>query len=443
MAFADILHRASWRGVPFALELGSGRYGRRKVRHDYPYRDEVWLEDQGKLPREFRLTGFIVGDSAVYGGGDVIGQIKRMERAAEQVGAGLLVHPTRGHITVELLDLVITERWDEGNVAELQFSFVQGGKQQFPTLGPNRGGLVGLAAGRVDRAGLSAFTTRLAGPLKNGLDAVTAVAATAREWTDKIRTLSRDATSLYGTVSQLGGADFGRFFNGRNSGFLSGLVSPYAGAGSVGDLIALGSSLRATVASAADLVGARIGSLGTASDPVAIAASAQSVVAALQASAADPQDGVRILAALADFAPTGAMARTLGGEAASDLFRRASAAAIARVSATYAPASADDAHAVRARVLGPIEIAIARAGETGADEVFSTLRDLRKAVVDDLGARGGSLARLETLDLAAPRPSVVIAQQRYLDAGREAELVTQAVPIHPFFMPTRFKALSA
>src|SRR4051812_41603019 len=101
--YADRLHRASWRGVPFAMETGQARYGRRKVRHDYPNRDTVWLEDQGVLPREFRLRGFLVSNSAIYGGGDVITQIARMASAGEAKGPGSLVHPTRGRMTVDLL----------------------------------------------------------------------------------------------------------------------------------------------------------------------------------------------------------------------------------------------------------------------------------------------------------------------------------------------------
>jgi prophage DNA circulation protein len=37
---------------------------------------------------------------------------------------------------------------------------------------------------------------------------------------------------------------------------------------------------------------------------------------------------------------------------------------------------------------------------------------------------------------------VVIAAQRYDDANRGPELVTQADPIHPWFMPTLITVLS-
>jgi prophage DNA circulation protein len=442
MAWTDKLQRASWRGVPFGLDSAQARYGRRHAEHVYPYRDDGWLEDQGKLPREFRLLAFLIGDSAVYGGGDVLGQLKRMERAAEQEGPGVLVHPTRGRLAVTLLDLVISERWDEGNYFELQFSFRRSGEKAFPTLLRNLSTLVGSAAGLADAAGLGDFVARVAGPLQQGLGSAADIAQTASEWVDRIQDLARDATGLYGTLSQLGGADFGRFFNGRNAGFLAGLSSVYAGASSVDDLIALGSDRRAAVDAASAAIQTAIAEVGVASDAAAVATSVQAAVASLQAATADPQDGVRVLADLAEFQPAAGAAQSVAGQATSDLFRRSATAALARVSATYAPASSDDAHAVRARVLGPVDAAVARAGVTGADEVFKAFRGLRKAVVDDLGARGGALARLVDVRLPASLPAVVIAHRRYGDASREAELVTQAGPRHPWFMPTTFRALA-
>lgn len=443
MSWADKLHRASWRGVPFGLDFGQAQVGRRVARHDYPYRDTAWLEDQGKLPREFRLVGFLISNSAIYGGGDVRDQVRRMERACEREGSGILVHPTRGRIAVTLAaPAVFSERGDEGEYFEVQFHFVRSGEKVFPTALRNLSSLVGKAAGLADAAGLGDFVARLAGPLQQGLGTAADIAQTAGDWVDKVQDLARDATGLYGTLSQLGGADFGRFFNGRNAGFLAGLSSVYAGAASVDDLISLGSANRVAVDDASAAVDTAIAQVGVASDAAEVAARVQAVVAALQAATADPQDGVRVLAELATFEPSSGAAQSLGGQATSDLFRRSAAAALARISAAYAPASADDAHAVRGRVLAPIDAAVDRAGETGADDVFQAFRALRKSVVDDLAVRGGALARLVDVQLPAPMPAVVIAHRRYGDADRAGELVTQANPRHPWFMPTRFQALA-
>lgn len=443
MAFGDNLHQASWRGLPFGVEGESAQVGRRVLPHEYPYRDTTWPEDQGKRSRQFKVRGFLIGNSTVYGGGEVGGQRDAMEDAADGSSVpGILVHPTKGRLTVTCLGLVTTTRWDDGNIVDLEFSFLQGGTQVFPLIGGALGDLLGKAAGLADSAGLSAFSSAVLGPLKNGVSGITSLVASASEWSDKIGSLARDATSLYGTVSQLGGGDFGRYFNGRNAGFLAGLVSPYAGAGSVGDLINLGAAKRADISGAAAAVKTSISQLGIGGTPADVASKVQATVAALQASAADPADGVRMLADLAAFAPSSPSAKAAAGTALSDVYQRATAAAIARTSATYAPSSADDAHAVRDVVLGPIEAVIARAGATGEDSVFQAFRGLRKTVVEDLGARGGDLSRL--VDVATPLalPSVVLAQRQYVDPTRAGELVTQADPPHPWFMPTRFRALA-
>lgn len=441
-SFASRLQRASWRGVPFGVEGESSTHGRRLARHDYPYRDTIWLEDQGKQAPGYRVTGFLVGDSQVYGGGDVIAQRKAMQSAAEATGQGALVHPSLGRKTVNLVDLVITSRWDEGNYFELQFTFVEGGGQLFPAVLAALGDLVGKAAGLADLAGVGDFVSKVTGPLQQGLDAATSMASTAGAWIDQAQSLARDATSLYGTVSQLGGADFGRYFNGRNAGFLSGLVSPYAGASSIADLIGAGAAQRQLIGAAASAVTTAIGGLNVGTAPADVASAVQLHVAAIANSAADPADGLRILAGLTGFKPAVSAASSVAGGALGDLYRRAAAVAMARVSAGYAPSSADDASAARMAVTAPLDAEIEVAGNNGADEVFTALRSVRKAVTDDLGQRGGALARLIQIELPQPLPAVVIAAMKYADANRGAELVTQADPIHPWFMPTSFTALA-
>lgn len=440
-SFLDTLHPASWRGVPFAVKSADETVGRRKVRHDYPYRDSAWLEDQGLLPPEFRIIGFLVEDSAVYGGGSLLSQRQAIRAAARATGQGILVHPMYGRLTVDLMNLIISER-ETGRVLELQFNFVQGGTQIFPAITGALGDLVGEAAGLADSAGLSAFSASVLVPLQSGISAATSIETTAGEWIERVQALARDATSLYGTVSQLGGADYGRYFNGRNSGFLAGLSSPYAGAASVADLIKLGAANRAAITDAAGSIHAALSEIGITKTSQDVGSAITATVAALQASAADPADGVRLLGSLASFTPLSPASRTVAGLATSDLFQRAAAAAVARASAAYAPFSADDAHAVRASALAPIEAVIARAGQTAEDGVFEAYRKLRKAVVDDLGARGGSLSRLIAVDLPSSMPDVVVAQRLYADASRAAELVTEANPKHPLFMPRTFKALA-
>src|SRR5579871_3815536 len=99
-AFIASLQPASFRGVPFGVLTDTDTFGRRLALHEYPMRDKPWAEDLGKRARRFQIAGFLITDSLVYGGGDVIAQRDAMAAAVEAAGAGALVHPTLGSVQV-------------------------------------------------------------------------------------------------------------------------------------------------------------------------------------------------------------------------------------------------------------------------------------------------------------------------------------------------------
>ena len=186
------------------------------------------------------------------------------------------------------------------------------------------------------------------------------------------------------------------------------------------------------------------------SSPSDLALAAQGLAAALSASAINAGDAMRLLTAMA--APTtpviplntvisASMASMQN--AMSDLFRRAAVVEIAIASSTYQPSSSNDAATVRLMVCTLLDNEILVAGNQGEDDVFSSLRALRAAVVADLNARGSGLASIQTFKLNASLPACVVAQRIYSDPSREDELVIQANPPHPAFMPTTFTALSS
>lgn len=179
------------------------------------------------------------------------------------------------------------------------------------------------------------------------------------------------------------------------------------------------------------------------------AAAAQELAAALLAATVNPADAIRLLASLADFtpndpttsAPIGAAMATMQS-ATGDMFRRAAVVALARASATYQPASAEDAAAVRDTVCAALDAEITIAGDQGEDATFNALRAVRAAVALDLAERGAALPSVVTVETRQSVPAPVIAQRLYRDPSRADELVTQANPPHPAFMPVSFRALS-
>lgn len=124
--------------MPFGVRGGTLKAGRRNVMHEYPYRDDRWVEDLGRNGRRISITGFLA-ENAAYGGGDVIAQRTAMIAACEQApdetagSGGEFVHPSLGCRTVFLLDFECEERTELGRAFELRFPFIQSGTQQFPT----------------------------------------------------------------------------------------------------------------------------------------------------------------------------------------------------------------------------------------------------------------------------------------------------------------------
>lgn len=177
--------------------------------------------------------------------------------------------------------------------------------------------------------------------------------------------------------------------------------------------------------------------------------SAQALAGALYASAVNPVDAIRLLSDLASFVPGDPTSSSSIGaamaamqSATGDLFRRAAVVALARASADYQPTSSDDAAAVRAAVCSVLDKEVGIAGDQGQDATFNALRTLRAAVSQDLTTRGAGLAAIAVVTTALPMPAPVLAQRLYRDPGRADDLVGRAAPIHPAFMPVRFKALS-
>lgn len=158
MSWANRLQRASWRGVPFGVVVVGGRFGRRQAVHTYPWRDTIWVEDLGRAGRRITLVGFLVENSLVYGGGDVLQQQERMIAAAESAGPGTLIHPTLGELTVSLAEpLEITTSRDQGLSFELRFVFLEAGKRVFPSAAASTQDQTNNAAATVDTAVVGDF----------------------------------------------------------------------------------------------------------------------------------------------------------------------------------------------------------------------------------------------------------------------------------------------
>ncbi|PXX49369.1 DNA circularization protein [Aquitalea magnusonii] len=442
-SYQDQLRPASYRGVPFIVLAADGKFGRRNALHEYPNRDTVWVEDMGRAARQISLIGFLVGD-------DVIQQRDQLIAAAESKDMGELVHPTLGTLYVSLDTLRVTEKWDSARVFEIALAFTESGLREFPSDTTDTTADVDGAAAAGGLAAVADFMHQVADAVKQGIAIVQQVVNTVTKWVGIVKNVINAARNLYNAIAGIPGY-FGRFHGLLDS--YSGPVprTPTATAVAVRQAIAAGTQQRDVVVSSLGSMSAAAGALS--SDPGTInafAASVQAVVVNVLAACANPADAISALTQMAQFTPPAlpqdtsqigtAMAAAQSATAA--LLRRSAVIGACQASARYLPTSYDDAVAMRAQMCALLDGEIQFAADAGQDETYQALRSLRAAVVADLTARGGKLSRVTTVTTPTPVPALLLALRLYRDPTRADELIRQASPIHPAFMPTSFKALA-
>ncbi|RAS35867.1 DNA circularization N-terminal domain-containing protein [Paraburkholderia bryophila] len=270
MSFWDSLQQASWRGIPFGVNAADARFGRRQAIHEYPNRDEVWVEDLGRAAGRINIRGFLLENDLVYNGGDVIDQREDMIGACETEGPGELVHPTLGRLDVSLLSFEVSERKEDGLMFEIHLSFIESGLQIFPSAATSTGDAVNQAADDANAAMNADFAKRAKPDLQQGAAVVQQAVSTATLWAGKAIGLVNGATSIFHMVTGLTGS-YGRFAGGRTVGFsgysaLSSLQRTLGTAqqanATVQTLTAYGTQARKTVLDAADALKKSAESLG-------------------------------------------------------------------------------------------------------------------------------------------------------------------------------------
>jgi prophage DNA circulation protein len=97
--------------------------------------------------------------------------------------------------------------------------------------------------------------------------------------------------------------------------------------------------------------------------------------------------------------------------------------------------SYDEAVEIRDALADRLEQAAVGLADAGDDAGYEALSALRLAVVRDVTARGGSLARIYRYAPPSTEPALVTAHRLYGDAGRAAEIVERNRVRHAGFVP--------
>lgn len=382
------LQKASFRGVEFdVLRSEASGLARRAQQHEYPKRDVPYVEDMGAQSAAFSVEAFVRWEKR-----------RELLLACRQAGVGTLVLPLDGFSRdVVCVDCVTRDSTDSGGITRFQLSFLEAGDNVFPAQIPNTGQ---RSADAVDelmptlRLAFVADFIRESVPQWVTKSAVGWVTALAEDYTTASK-LVAGATNL---------ADFN--------------VTLFALRNLPEDLVAHPEQLASTMTRAMN----QLAGLAT-----------------------DPRSALRMLKSFVSF---GGRLPLFGPEvtphrAAANrrrtafvrLVRSAAAGEAARVAATIPLQSYDEAVLLRDELLEVIEPELIVAGDTGADDTHDALATVLAEAVRDLRVRGGELARVRAMMLAATVPAVVLAQRLYGDADRDQEIIDRNRIRHPLFTP--------
>ncbi|QCR38942.1 DNA circularization protein [Nissabacter sp. SGAir0207] len=444
------LHAASFRGVPFAVEKGDAKFGRRLAVHEYPYRDSVWVEDMGRSTRRFTITGFIIQSSLVYTAPDVMTQRNSLIAAAETAGAGTLVHPTLGELTVSIPEggLTISESLEEGRIFRFTLNAVESGLKVFAITSSAD------AASTVKTSWLSTITTTAAkfiaevkGDLRALSSAITTLKSTAAFWVGMVTDTVSQATNLANVLkSTFGTTRYGRYNTGSVGGNAAGATTANDDTADTGDYDGLVTSKLAASIQNKAAIDKALAAIGEVGSVEGFAKAIQTVFDELLGLTAGGMDLIGLLEALSAFEDSTVYADKAATQitlAARIYLNSLSASAMAYAASQYTPANYEEAMDLTRRVVDVLDSVALLAADNAYDDLYSQLQMLRENIVTTLGNNGADLARVQTVTFALPLPALTIANRLYQDASRTEAVVKMADPIHPAFMPTSFKALTS
>ena len=108
----------SFGGASFVVPSNTQNPGRRVQVHEFPKRDDPYVEDLGANTKEFRLDAFVSGDD----------YDKARDKLVEQLnkpGPRILIHPRYGSLRVTLVDGgLVRESTRDGGRADFSLVFV-------------------------------------------------------------------------------------------------------------------------------------------------------------------------------------------------------------------------------------------------------------------------------------------------------------------------------
>jgi prophage DNA circulation protein len=401
MSWRDRLSPASFRGVEFFVESVTMKPSRRTVVHEFPAREDVIVDDLGRGPDRFEIKAYVIGP-------DYDQQRDALEGALLTPGAGTLVHPTRGRMSVAVEGEPQIEESPKtrGGMATISFSVVKvvpGTLAATPATGAQLTSAANIVSEATGANFIAEFDTT--GMPSSFIESATARVTEAAEKLAEARAAISGALAIADAVT---GAleDF-------TDGVETLVTDPTALLGDFQDLAE--DILRAGVrAQEATLALSR-----ATQDAVNIIPNRRATRQTLAASAMMQSLG-------ADDSPIDTTAplserESENRKALTNMLRSTSIAAVARAAVAMPFTSLQEAQAASAQLLAEIE----DISEDIDDDTYIALRNLSVAISAHLARVASELPETRTHVVIDDTSSIMLAHWLYGDASRADEIVAR------------------
>lgn len=173
----------------------------------------------GRGVRRIVIRGFLIQDSQMYGGGDVITQRQALITACEEKGAGTLIHPTLGEMTVAIPEngLRLSGSADAGRVFEFTLMAIESGLKVFAVTGSSSAGKT-VRTNYLKLVSTTVFSTiaRIKGEIRGVTQAIKTIKSTIAFWSNMVESTTNEVTNVSNVLkSTFGNQRYGRYSKGR------------------------------------------------------------------------------------------------------------------------------------------------------------------------------------------------------------------------------------
>jgi prophage DNA circulation protein len=395
------LWKASYKGAPFWTERDQESGGRRIVKHQFPMRDDPYLEDLGEDLREYDLTAYVASDAADS-------EAAALAAACASRGPGILVMPVQGPVLVRCVSFSRDSSKDRAGYLGFNLKCTRDGASTSLISAAMSANLVFVAAETIASTVAQAFAAGL--QILRQADYVVSAAVS----------LTQDAVAVFESVRTTEPVDAVASATQRRA--IQTLFDAVPALYETGD----------PAKAATDLV-AIARALGDAIPPAAAARAFDAIVtepgfaSALVVDAVYPTPRRRTMAENAD--------------QVLRLLRIAALTAYCEALARVPPGDRPAGITLRANVAEYFEAEIDNLPAAQIDLVHQ-IGALRDATIAYLSRAILDLAPVLRLEANRSMPSVFWAYRLYQDPQRAVELVARNRVVHPSFMPAQFEALA-